>query len=174
MAKICPPSLIHPSQLPSARNSFSSNGEISLMLMITLQLFSIFRKRSYIVCQENKNHLLKICVPHNTGASLNSSCLSISGASGISPPHLASQLLGAEALGLNREICGVVRGVYVRVWGEKVVSCTFTLSSPPPSSPAPPYPSLDMSIVQTRSEEQQGQDLPLLAQPDKGISQAEV
>ena len=96
-----------------------------------------------------QHYLLKICVPHNTGASLNSSCLSISGASGISPPHLASELLGAEALGLNREICGVVRGVYVRVWGEKVVSCTFTLSSPPPSSPAPPYPSLDMSIVQS-------------------------
>ena len=63
-----------------------------------------------------QHYLLKICVPHNTGASLNSSCLSISGASGISPPHLASPLLGAEALGLNREICGVVRGVYVRVW----------------------------------------------------------
>ena len=32
-----------------------------------------------------QHYLLKICVPHNTGASLNSSCLSISGASGISP-----------------------------------------------------------------------------------------
>ena len=95
-----------------------------------------------------QHYLLKICVPHNTGASLNSSCLSISGASGISPPHLAFPLLRAEALGLNREICGVVRGVYVRVWGEKVVSCTFTFSSPPTSSPAPPFPSFDMSTIQ--------------------------